>query len=295
MHHFGEGFVRTPDDLGTQSEKPSHPELLDYLSAYFMDQGWSLKKLHKLIMLSRVYQMSSSAVATNKERYEQVDPDNRLLWRANVRRLDFESMRDSLLVFSGRLDRTVGGQPVNLTDEPYSYRRSVYGYIDRGNLPELMQNFDFSNPDMPNSKRSTTIVPQQALYLMNSPMSIDVARRVIARPDVMNASHNLNKVFRIYRVIFQRDPVQSEIEMALQFVGKEVKEEPKIAASAKEMIDRSAKRAEEQEKNSMMMMGNADGVRAIRNQGKFIERKPLTPWETFAHALLLSNEAAYVN
>src|SRR4029450_2170675 len=130
MHHFGEGFVRTPDDLGTQSEPPTHPELLDYLASYFMEQGWSFKKLHKLIMLSKVYQQDCKP---KKEEllnaYAAIDPENRLLWRANVRRLDFEAMRDSLLVLSGKLDRTLGGQPVNLTDEPYSYRRSVYGYI----------------------------------------------------------------------------------------------------------------------------------------------------------------------
>ena len=148
-----------------------------------MEQGWSLKKLHKLIMLSKRLpgeQRTSSGTLTTP-----IDPDNRLLWRANVRRLDFEAMRDSLLVFSGKLDRTLGGQPVNLTDEPYSYRRSVYGYIDRGNLPELMAHFDFSDPDMPNSKRTTTVVPQQALFLMNSPMSVDTSRAIMQRPDAV--------------------------------------------------------------------------------------------------------------
>ena len=170
MHHFGEGFIRTPDDLGTMSEKPTHPELIDYLSSYLMEQGWSLKKLHRLIMLSQVYQETSHETSQTTKSYETIDPENRLLWRANLRRLDFEAMRDSLLRMAGQLDETVGGQPVNITDEPYSHRRSIYGYIDRGNLPELMSHFDFSNPDMPNSKRSTTIVPQQALFLMNSPM-----------------------------------------------------------------------------------------------------------------------------
>lgn len=155
MHHFGEGFVPTPDDLGTQSESPSHPELLDCLSVFFMENGWSLKKLHKLILLSRVYEESSRTLP----QFEAIDPENRLLWRANIRRLDFESTRDSLLVFSGKLDRTLGGKPINLTDEPYSYRRSVYGYIDRGNLPDIMSQFNFSDPQMPNSKRISTIVP----------------------------------------------------------------------------------------------------------------------------------------
>src|SRR6185503_10935038 len=136
-------------------------------------------------------------------------------WRANIRRLDFEAMRYSLLVFSGNLDHTVGGRPINLTDEPYSYRRSVYGYIDRGNLPELMAQFDFSDPDMPNSKRTSTVVPQQALFLMNSPMAIDVARKILARPEVLNAPDNLGRIFAIYRVIFQRTPKPEEIQLAL--------------------------------------------------------------------------------
>src|SRR4030095_2312923 len=117
MHHFGEGFVRTPDDLGTQAEKPSHPELLDYLSWYFMEQGWSLKKLHKLVMLARVYQESTP---TNPA-FEQIDPEDRLLGRARVRLLDLEASRASLLVFSGNLNQPVGGKPINLTEEPYSY------------------------------------------------------------------------------------------------------------------------------------------------------------------------------
>ena len=287
MHHFGEGLVPTPDDLGVQSGKPSNPELLDYLAAKFTEFDWSMKKLHKVIMLSSVYQQSSD---TNPD-YETKDPDNKLLWRANIRRLDFEAMRDSLLVFSGKLDRTLGGQPVNLTDEPYSYRRSVYGYIDRGNLPELMQSFDFSDPDMPNSKRATTIVPQQALFLMNSPMAVDVARRIIARREVSGASDDLARVIALYRVIFQRNPRPPEIQMAMQFVGAENKAQPTLAAPADPKLNAKlqAKRGE------MKKNGYKDGTKAIQNEGDLVERKPLTPWETYAQALLFSNEAAYVN
>ncbi|MDQ3623414.1 MAG: DUF1553 domain-containing protein, partial [Verrucomicrobiota bacterium] len=290
MHHFGEGFVPTPDDIGTQSEKPSHAELLDYLSGYFMDQGWSLKKLHKLIMLSRVYQVSSQ---TNPA-YEQIDPQNRLLWRANIRRLDFEAMRDSLLVFSGNLDRTLGGKPINLTEEPYSYRRSVYGYIDRGNLPELMAQFDFSDPDMPNSKRTSTIVPQQALFLMNSPMAVDVARKIVARPDVARASDNLSRIFAIYRVIFQRSPKPTEVQIALGFVqGENVKQkEIQVPAGKKEQTQPNLTFAERLRRAGG---GRALMTRAIQNEGEVVARKPLTPWETYTQALLLSNEAAYVN
>ncbi len=288
MHHFGEGFVRTPDDLGVQSEAPSHKELLDYLTGNFMDQGWSLKKLHKAIMLSRVYQESSQ---TNSK-FEQMDPENRLLWRANIRRLDFESVRDSLLVISGKLDRALGGKPVNLTDEPYSYRRSVYGYIDRGNLPELMQSFDFSDPDMPNSKRTTTVVPQQALFLMNSSMSVDVARRVVARPEVAAASDDLARVIGLYRVVFQRAPKPLEIQLAMQFVATEAKNQPTESPA-----DTNAKNARVAGKRLGKNKGTGryDSMNAIQNQGDIVERKPLTAWETYAQALLFSNEASYVN
>ena len=292
MHHFGEGFVPTSDDLGTQSEPPSHPELLDYLASYFMERNWSVKALHKLIMLSRVYQESSQ---TNVA-FETKDPQNRMLWRANIRRLDFEAMRDSLLVFSGNLNRSIGGKPINLTEEPYSYRRSVYGYIDRGNLPELMAQFDFSDPDMPNSKRTTSIVPQQALFLMNSPMAVDVARRIIDRPEVETAPDNLGRIFAIYRVIFQRDPKPDEIKMALQFVGHEMTNSPQSPVAAQQeqkvaarKMDRAKAKAQQGGKNRY------GGMAPIKNPGEFIERTPLTPWETYAQALLLSNEAAYLN
>jgi hypothetical protein len=309
MHHFGEGFVRTPDDLGTQAEPPTHPELLDYLASYFMEQGWSFKKLHKLIMLSKAYQEDCKPGKPELlNAYAAIDPENRLLWRANVRRLDFEAVRDTLLALSGKLeclelspkgpvhlkcDHTLGGQPVNLTDEPYSYRRSVYGYIDRGNVPELMAHFDFSRPDMPNSKRTTTVVPQQALFLMNSPMSADTARSIMQRPDITKAITNGERVNAIYKVVFQRSPHQGEVPLAFAFVGEEKKLEPQLAQASKEVSEKAAKSAQERFDN--MMKRDNDAVRAIQNEGQLVERTPLTPWETFVQALLLSNEAAYVN
>ena len=292
MHHFGEGFVRTPDDLGNMSEPPTHPELLDYLSTYFMQNGWSLKKLHRLILLSRVYQESSF---TNPE-FEKIDSENRLLWRANIRRLDFEALRDTLLTFSGRLDPAMGGQPVNITEEPYSYRRSIYGYIDRGNLPELMQHFDFSDPEMPNSKRATTIVPQQALFLMNSSMVVDVARRVVARPEVVGARNDIDRIFMIYRVIFQRTPKPYEIQIGRQFISSEQLASVHFGSDTAQqdkdqaLLAQKVKQKIEQKKKA----GNA-AMRAIQNTGDLVERKQLTPWETYAQALLLSNEASYVN
>jgi hypothetical protein len=286
MHHFGEGIVRTPDDLGVMSEPPTHPELLDYLSSWFMENGWSQKKLHKLIVMSRVYQESTH---TRKE-YETMDPENRLLWRANIRRLDFEATRDSLLVFSGQLDRQVGGKPINLTEEPYSFRRSVYGYVDRGNLPELMAHFDFSDPDMPNSKRSTTVVPQQALFLMNSPMAVDIARKILTRPEVTGAPNDLSRVMAIYRIVFQRAATEHEVQLAFGFIKGEVGTSDQLAQAKPEPGARRGPR-----RPGGPPGRNDQRFSAVKNEGDRVERKPLTPWETYVHALLFSNEAAYVN
>jgi len=295
MHHFGEGFVRTPDDLGTQAEAPSHPELIDYLSHYLMEQKWSLKSLHKLIMLSKVYQQSSKAASRDTlNSYASIDPENRLLWRANVRRLEFEAIRDGMLVMAGKLDRKVHGNPVNLTDEPYSVRRSVYGYIDRGNLPELMQHFDFGDPHMPNSKRTSTIVPQQALFLMNSPFAVDIARSVVRRAEVSGQADDVNRVMGLYKVVLQRTPLASEVALAIQFLREEAKAKPQWAVASKELTDKASKRVEEMAKRDMEP-NRMDGLRAIRNRGQYVAREALTEWETLAQTLLLSNEAAYVN
>jgi hypothetical protein len=276
MHHFGEAFVPTPDDLGNMSEKPVHPELLDYLSAYFVENGWSMKKLHRLICTSHIYMASSH---TRKE-YEDKDPRNLFFWRANVRRLDFEATRDSLIAMTGKLDRTLGGKPINMTEEPYSFRRSVYGYVDRGNLPELLAHFDFANPERSNSRRNQSLVPQQALFLMNSPMTVDIVRRICDRPEFTSAQGDAAKVGAIYRIILQRNPNQAEMNMALGFV--------KIEAQDSEANNFEYKaRFRNRDRNN--------GRAAIKNDGLMVARKPIDAWETLAQALLFSNEASYVN
>jgi hypothetical protein len=305
MHHFGQGFVRTPDDLGVQSEAPSHPELLDYLASRFVDQGWSVKQMHRLIMLSSTYQQSSDTNAA----YADVDPENRLLWRANVRRLDFEAVRDSMLAFTGKLDRTVGGKPVNLTDEPYSNRRSVYGYIDRGAVPELMTQFDFADPDMANSRRTTTIVPQQALFFMNSPMAVDVARKVTSRPEFLAAGDDASRVRALYEVLFQRPPRAEEVRLAKEFIASAnapagyapAGGDPSAAGSLAGAGGPDTKRRAERQKQKLALKASqvkprrAPRRRTIQNEGQVVERCPLTPWEQYAQALLFTNEIAYVN
>jgi len=129
--HFGQAIVRTVSDFGTRSEPPTHPEMLDWMATWFMDNGWSIKKLHRRIVLSRVYQLSSD----DHPQAAAVDAENRLLARANRRRLEFESLRDSILAVSGQLDAKLYGPAVDLTKAPYPTRRTIYGFIDRQNLP----------------------------------------------------------------------------------------------------------------------------------------------------------------
>jgi hypothetical protein len=274
--------------------------LLDYLAARFSSNsgdgglGWSMKKMHRLIMLSSAYQQSSET----KAEYAQRDPDNRMLWRANLRRLDFEAIRDSMLLFTGKLDETIGGKPVNLTDEPYSNRRSVYGYIDRGNVPEVMAQFDFSDPDMTNSRRTTTIVPQQALFFMNSPMSVDVARKVTSRPEFEAAKDDAGRVAAIYQTLFQRAPRPEEVRFATEFLaarGAVGGGAAQLAGAKAAGNDRAAIIAARRAAMKQPIKRKLNGRQAIQNEGERVERRPLTDWEQYAQALLFTNEMVYVN
>lgn len=214
-HHFGNGLVRTPSDFGSRSEPPTHPELLDFLARQFIKDGWSLKKLHRLIMLSSVYQQSSGDDAKSRA----MDPENRLLWRMNRRRLDFEALRDSLLAVTGSLDTTMGGRPISLMVSPFSRRRTVYGFIDRQNLPSVFRTFDFASPDTHSPQRFTTSVPQQALFIMNSPFVMEQARHLAQCSDVRKASTDEQRLQKLYRRVFQRKAKPEEVTMGLQFVA----------------------------------------------------------------------------
>ncbi len=213
LEHFGMGLVSTPSDFGLRSEPPTHPELLDYLAARFMDEGWSLKKLHRWLMLSSTYQQ----ISDDNPRSASLDPGNQLLWKMNRRRLDFEATRDTLLAVAGKLDQTTGGHSVELTTEPFSTRRTVYGYIDRQNLPNLYRTFDFASPDTSSPQRFFTTVPQQALFLMNSPFVVQQAKHLVDRPDFKAARNEEQRLRLLYQLAFQRDPAGEEIKLAHQF------------------------------------------------------------------------------
>jgi mono/diheme cytochrome c family protein len=215
MHHFGKGLVRTPGDFGTRGEPPTHPELLDWLASSFMDAGWSVKQLHRVVVLSSTYRQASD----DNRRGASVDPENRLLWKMNRQRLDFEEMRDSLLQVAGRLDRTMAGRAVPIVEPPFSRRRTVYGFIDRQNLPGLFRTFDFASPDVSTPQRFTTTVPPQALFLMNSPFAIEQAKHFACRPDVAWMVRDDKRIDRMYQLAYGRPAQPDEIELGLAFLA----------------------------------------------------------------------------
>ncbi|WP_294396058.1 DUF1549 and DUF1553 domain-containing protein [Prosthecobacter sp.] len=222
QHHFGRGLVSTPSDFGKQGTAPSHPELLDWLARRFIDSGWSIKAMHRLIMLSETYQQMSSGGAVDPA---HPDPDNRLLWRMNPHRLSFEEARDAWLMAAGRLNLEVGGAPLPLFGAD-NQRRTLYTLVDRENVPAVMRTFDFANPDLSIPQRTETTVPQQALFGLNHPFVVQQAKGLLGRADV-KAADAAGRVRRIYGNLFQRVPSAVEIDSALSFVQED---EPRVIA-----------------------------------------------------------------
>jgi hypothetical protein len=214
LHHFGKGLVGTPSDFGLRSEPPTHPELLDHLATTFMDNGWSIKKLHRLLVLSAAYQQSSA----DRPDARRVDPENALLWRMNRCRLDFEATRDALLSVTGRLDRTIGGPPLKdiLGGAP---RRTVYGLVDRLQVPGLYRAFDFPSPDTSSPQRDSTTIPQQALFLMNNPFVIASAQQLVQLPEIAAEKDCGRRVEHLYRRLYGRAPTADEVNLAEAFTG----------------------------------------------------------------------------
>ena len=215
-HHFGAGLVRAPSNFGLRGQAPTHPDLLDYLAVRFMDEGWSIKKLHRLIMLSSTYTQSSQGSSEIVER----DPENRLWGRMNRRRKDFEALRDSLLAAAGVLDLATGGPSVSLA-EPANRRRTVYALIDRQGLPGMLPTFDFASPDTHSPERHATSVPQQALFLMNSPLVVSLARSFAARPDIQSLRESASRAGRMIEIAFERPATEGEIGLATEFVARD--------------------------------------------------------------------------
>lgn len=222
MHHFGAGLVRTPSDFGLRAEAPSHPALLDWLARQLLSHQWSTKSLHRKIVLSATYQQSSGGPADEQvaKRARDADPENRLLWRANRRRLSFEEWRDSMLAASQELDLQMGGRGADLfAAGSDNVRRTLYGFVDRQFLPSTLRAFDFANPDLHIPQRSETIVPQQALFAMNHPLVARRARGLAACLEEQPLLDAADRVRRLYQLAYQRDPTQAQTDAALAFVS----------------------------------------------------------------------------
>jgi uncharacterized protein DUF1553/uncharacterized protein DUF1549/cytochrome c len=225
LHHFGAGLVRTPSDFGTRGERPTHPELLDWLAVWFLENGQSSKKLHRLILLSNAYRQSSEGSAEAVK----ADPQNLLLGRMNRLRLEFEALRDSFLHVSGKLDVAMGGRAVQLTTEPFSARRTVYGYVDRLNLANMFRVFDFAVPDMHAPQRYTTTVPQQALFLMNSPFVMEQAQTLVRRAEIAGETDAEQRIQRLYRLVYGRAATAKEVTLGLHFLSLQTSDPVAIA------------------------------------------------------------------
>ncbi|MCA9061429.1 MAG: DUF1553 domain-containing protein, partial [Planctomycetaceae bacterium] len=218
MHLFGRGLVDTPSDFGVRTDRPMIPGLMDYLTVRFVESGWSRKDLIRQIVSSRTYQQSSA----RRVDAERVDPENRLLARMNRSRLDFEAHRDSVLAVADRLEMTVGGTSVDITNPGATPRRTIYAYIDRQNLPGVFRTFDLANPDAHAPRRFQTTVPQQALYQLNSPFIMQNARAIAQA--VMSDPNAEARVRRLFRMILRREPSQQEMSAAREFLDSEVRQ-----------------------------------------------------------------------
>ncbi len=215
MHHFGVGLVDSPSNFGMSGSTPTHPKLLDDLAVRFMEHGWSMKWLHREIMLSSTYRQSSSPV--DADRSKSVDPGNRLLSHFNRHRLNAEAFRDSVLAVSGQLDRKAGG-PSGDVDTPNFKRRTIYAAISRHKLSDTLQTFDFPDPAIHCAKRSDTTTPLQQLFVLNSPF---MRQQAIALANRVNASSSQSLTDRIHfahRLLFGRNASAAELAIARAFL-----------------------------------------------------------------------------
>jgi mono/diheme cytochrome c family protein len=234
LYHFGEGIVRSPDDFGVQGQPPTHPELLDWLASELVREGWSLKRLHKLLVLSSTYQMASRA----DDAVEAADPQNRLWHRLPLRRLEAEAIRDALLSVSGRLDRRMYDRGPLPFLSPFMVgrgrpasgpldgdgRRSIYLNVRRNFLNPMFLAFDYPIPFTTMGRRSVSNVPAQALTMLNNPLVIQQARlwaqRVLAQPELTATQ----RVQAMYESAFGREATEAEVADALAFLEEQGRE-----------------------------------------------------------------------
>ena len=221
MHHFIEPLVATPSDFGVQGQRPTHRRLLDWLAADFMASGWSIKSLHRKMMLSDAYRQSSRRNPIGQSQ----DPENDLLWRMNRRRLEIEALRDSILSVAGTLNESMSGRGVRQFEPPFDRRRTIYGLIDRQKLAAELRMFDLASPDQSAARRTRTYVPQQSLFLMNSPLvgqhAEALARKIkgLVKEEGKNPeTADVVFVTRMFQQTLSRDPTAGERNAMVKFI-----------------------------------------------------------------------------
>ena len=248
---MGSYLVDTPSDFGLQGSPPTHPELLDWLAADFIEHGWSVKHLVRRIVTSQTWRQSSR----HRDDMAAIDPENKLLWRANRQRLSIEELRDSALSVAGQLDRTPRGRAGRIWGDDYTRRRTIYGFINRFNLDPTLRAFDFPTPMQTQAKRTESIVPSQALFTLNSPFVVDQAKAITQTREFTVCQTTEERIAMIYWAVFQRSPVASEVGRIVKVV---------------EQIERM-------------------------NQGLKTRVLVTQPWPVVAQSLLMSNEFQYID
>jgi hypothetical protein len=288
QHHFGRGIVDTPSNFGMMGERPSHPELLDYLAGRFIDSGWSIKAMHREIMLSSAYQLAYQHSDANSG----VDPENRLVWRANFRRLEIEALRDSELFVAGLLDERVGGPPEEL-ERPNSKKRTIYGRVGRSPYG-LLTLFDYPDPNITSEQREVTNVPLQGLFFMNSDLIQREADALLTRlgPEGAGEQDPAARIERAYGLLFQRKPSPAEVQRGLEFLKKADAGFKSAAADAQEVQTPEAAQAGQRRPRARTAASNDDPEAAAV---PLLPAGRMTPWQQYAQALLSAGEFYYVN
>lgn len=290
LHHFGRGIVDTPSNFGMMGERPTHPELLDYLAARFIESGWSMKAMHREIMLSAAYQLAYERSEANSA----ADPDNRLVWRANFRRLEIEALRDSLLFVTGTLDERLGGPPQELP-RANNKKRTIYGRAARSPY-NLLTLFDYPDPNITSEQREVTNVPLQNLFFMNSDLVQRQADALLARlgPEGSSEQESTARIQRAYRILFQREATPSEVQRGLQFLTK-ADALFKAAAAEPEKAQVSESGQTAQRRRRRVAVGANPEQDAAAADAPAYPAGKMTPWQQYAQALLSAGEFYYVN
>lgn len=211
LAHFGRGIVETPSNFGSQGSKPSHPELLDDLAHRFVENGWSIKRLHREILRSHTWQLTAESTTT------ATDHDNVFMTRANRRRLSFEAWRDAILACAGELDLAQGGKARDLASAN-NHRRTIYGEVHRRDMSTTLQIHDFPDPTQHSPRRSSTTTALQGLYALNGELLINQARTMAQRLQHISSGDDA-RIEHTYQVLFGRHPTQREVEIGLEFLG----------------------------------------------------------------------------